>query len=390
MPDTKDFTYFNNYHGGMKVSTLKEFLGEERYLRIKNLIKLKYQRKWLQTIYRDSKLNKTVTLRDKLWAYRNGFLSRRIDQLGLNSKNISTFLSDYDYMKLAQINGRFVFWIDDKLTTKYVLAKFNENLPEYYFYLSFKNDSGVSKLMDCPDELTSDIDSILSLLKTKGNLALKTVSGAYGLGFIKIGFKSPMYLINDKEADEKEMRKLLMSLEDYIVTEYVEMHEELKKIYPRSLNTVRLIVINENGDDPFIGIAGIKFGTKRSGFVDNITSGGVNCQIDTETGCFCGGFGVSENKEFVDHIVHPDTGVKLEGTVPNWQMVKEGIQKICKYIPMIEFMGFDVAVTADGFKIIEINSAPGLNRSSNPWGEKLNSYFSRLLKRKGIRSKNGF
>lgn len=372
------------------MASLKTLLGEEKYRRIKNNIKLKYQRKWLIKIYRDAILNKTVPLNKKIWAYRKGFIARRIDQLGLDSKNISTFLSDYDYMKLAQINGRFVFWIDDKLTTKYVLAKFNDNLPEYYFYLSVKNASGISKLMDCPDELRSDTDSILSLLKTKGNLALKTVSGAFGLGFIKIGFKSPTYLINDKEADEMEIRKLLTSLEDYIITEYVEMHEGLKKIYPRSLNTVRLIVINENGNDPFIGIAGIKFGTKRSGFVDNISSGGVNCQIDTETGFFCGGFGVSEKKEFVAHIVHPDTGVKLEGTIPNWQMVKEGILRICKYISMIEFMGFDVAVTSDGFKIIEINSAPGLNRSSDPWDEKLNSYFSRLLKRKGIRSKNGF
>lgn len=370
--------------------SIKTLLGEEKYRRIKNNIKLKYQRQWLIKICRDAKLNKTVPLNKKIWVYRNGFLSRRIDQLGLNSENISSFLSDYDYMKLSQINGRFVFWINDKLTTKYLLAKFDENLPEYYFYLSNRNASGVSKLMDCPDELTSNIDGILMLLKTKVNLALKPVSGAFGIGFIKISYKSPMYVINDKDADEMEIRKLLMSVQDYIATEYVEMHEELKKIYPRSLNTVRLIVINENGDDPFIGIAGIKFGTKRSGFVDNITSGGVNCQIDTETGCFCGGFGVSENKEFIDHIVHPDTGVKLEGTIPNWHLMEDGILRICRYIPQIEFMGFDVAATADGFKIIEINSVPGLNRSSNPWNEKLNSYFSRLLKRKGIRSKNGF
>jgi hypothetical protein len=370
--------------------SIKTLLGEEKYRRIKNNIKLKYQRQWLMKIYRDSSLNNAVPLNNKIWAYRKGFLSRRIDQLGLNSKNISTFLSDYDYMKLAQINGRFVFWIDDKLTTKYVLAKFNENLPEYYFYLSNRNASGVSKLMDCPDELTSDIESILRLLETKGNLALRPVSGAFGRGFIKIGFKSPSYMINDKDADEMGIRKLLMSVEDYIVTEYVEMHEELKRVYPCSLNTIRLLVINENGNDPFIGVAGIKFGTKRSGFVDNVSSGGISCWIDPETGCFSGGFGVSEKKEFVDHVVHPDTGLTLEGTIPNWQKVKEGILKICKYISLIEFMGFDVAVTRDGFKIIEINSVPGLNRSSNPWDVKLNNYFSRLLIKKGIKSKNGF
>lgn len=389
MPDTKDFTYFNNYHGGMKVNTLKEFLGEERYLRIKNLIKLKYQRKWLQTIYRDSKLNKTVTLRDKLWAYRNGFVSRRIDQLGLTEKNINSFLSDYDYMKLYPINGRFGFWIDDKLTTKYVLTKFNECLPEYYFYLSGRSSGNVYKLMDCPDVLTSDIDSMLRLLESKGNLALKPVSGELGTGFVKLGFDSSRYMINDKETKEVDIRNLLMSKDDYIVTEYVKMHDKLIKIYPRSLNTIRLMVINENGDDPFIAKAGVKFGTERSGCVDNISAGGISCWIDIKTGKFNGGFGVKD-KSFFEYVVHPDTGEKLEGEIPNWQLIEDGILRICKYIPQIEYMGFDVAVTNDGFKIIEINSFQHLFRTAHKWDEKLNSYFSRLLKKRGIKSINGF
>ena len=115
----------------MTLKSIKTMLGEEKYKRIKNIVKLKYQRKWLNTILKDARLNKTVPLNKRIWAYRNGFLSRRIDQLGLNSINISTFLSDYDYMKLSPINGRFVFWIDDKFTTKYVLAKFKDWLPEY-------------------------------------------------------------------------------------------------------------------------------------------------------------------------------------------------------------------------------------------------------------------
>ena len=374
----------------MRVCSIKTMLGEEKYKRVKNTLKLKFQRKWLKTIYRDSSLNKTVPLNKKLWAYRKGFLSRRIDQLGLSADNIGGFLSDYDYMKLAPINGRFVFWIDDKLTTKYVLAKFNKCLPEYYFYLSNRNPSGVSRLMDCPEGVPSDIEGILKMLESKGKLALKPVSGAFGSGFVKLGFCSSKYMVNDKETDKAEICRLMMSAEEYIVTEYVEMHEEIKKIYPNSLNTIRLLVINENGDDPFIGIAGIKFGTKRSGFVDNISSGGVSCWIDTDTGLFSGGFVVSEKKEFVDLVAHPDTGVKLEGCIPNWRIIEEGIEEICRYIPQIEFMGFDVAVTGDGFKIIEINSAPGLNRTSHPWSERLNGYFSRLLKRKGIRSRNGF
>ena len=295
-------------------------------------------------------------------------------------------------MKLAPINGRFSFWIDDKLTMKYILSKFNDCLPEYYFHLPKSNLNGALKLMDCPDEFGSDVESIVRLLETKGQLALKPVSGSSGYGFIKLSFKSSKYMINEKEVDSNEVFKLLMSVEQSIVTEYVEMHEELRKIYPSSLNTLRLMVINESGDAPFIGGAGIKLGTKLSGCIDNIYSGGIRCEIDMETGSFSGGFGVGIKKGFVDYIVHPDTGVKLEGVIPNWKIVVEGILNICRYIPQIEYMGFDVAVTPDGFKIIEINSFQGILMAADSWSknEKMKSYFSRLLKSRGIRSRNGF
>ena len=370
--------------------SIKTMLGEEKYRRIRNMVKLKFQRQWLMTIYRDSKLNKTVPFSKKIWAYRKGFIARRIDQLNLTSNNMNDFLSDYDYIKLLPINGRFVFWIDDKLTIKYILSKFNDCMPEYYFHLSKNNQNGVLKLMDCPNGLASDIESIIRLLENKGQLVLKPVSGAFGLGFIKLSFKLSNYMINEKESDENRIRELLILLEQYIVTEYVEMHEELRKIYPSSLNTVRLTVINENGDNPFIGHTSIKFGTERSGFIDNISSGGICCWVDTDRGSFSGGFSVTEQKERAEHIFHPDTGVKLEGVIPHWQVLEEGILNICRYIPHIEYMGFDVAVTADGFKIIEINSAQGLNRTADPWSEKENRYFSGLLKRKGIKSRNGF
>ncbi|MDD4159789.1 MAG: sugar-transfer associated ATP-grasp domain-containing protein [Synergistaceae bacterium] len=370
--------------------SIKTMLGEEKYRRIKNNIKLKYQRKWIMMIYRDAKRNKTCSAGQKIWAYRHGFLSRRIDQVGLNSKNLSRFLSDYDYMRLFPINGKFVFWIDDKLTTKYVLSKYSDCMPEYYFHLLKGNPNKILKLMDCPDGLSSDIGSILKLLKAKEQLALKPVSGAFGSGFTKLGFKSLRYTVNDKEIDENGICELLLSKNGFIITEYVEMHEELKRIYPCSLNTIRLKVVNENGDDPFIGEGAIKFGTKRSGFVDNISSGGISCWINIKTGYFNGGFEITKNKEFLKHTVHPDTGMRLEGIMPNWQLLQDGILKICRHIPQIEYMGFDVAVTADGFKIIEINSAQGLNRTTNEWDERLRGYFSRLLKRKGIRSQNGF
>ena len=369
---------------------IKWILGEERYVHAKNVLNLRPRKKWYRMVFKDLKNNSDVPLRRKLWAYKRGFLSGKINLFNLTRDNFGTFMSDYDYIKLYPINGRFSFWIDDKLTTKYILAEYSDFLPEYYFHLTDRSPAGVLKLMDCPEGCSSDINGVLKLLESKSALAVKPLSGTFGAGFFKFTFQLDKYRINGREADKESVYAFLCSMKDHIVTEYVQMHDGLKKIYANSLNTVRLIIVNEDGREPFVGVAGIKFGTERSGTVDNVSAGGIYCLIDVHSGYFCGGFGVTEDHKRVSYEVHPDTHEKLEGFIPNWNIIADGILKICRYVPQLEYMGFDIAVTGDGFKIIEINSYPGMNRTADPWSENLTNYFSRLLKRKGIKSVNGF
>ena len=60
--------------------------------------------------------------------------------------------------------------------------------------------------------------------------------------------------------------------------------------------------------------------------------------------------------------MHPDTGVKIEGIVPNWDYMCKGVVNICKFMPELEYLGFDIAITDDGFKIIEINIHQDLHK----------------------------
>src|SRR5699024_11144514 len=76
---------------------------------------------------------KETTLKEKIWAYRRGFLSKSIKQYKLNEDNYFKYMPDLTYYKLHPINGKYGKWIDDKLTMKYILNPFNEYLPKYYF-----------------------------------------------------------------------------------------------------------------------------------------------------------------------------------------------------------------------------------------------------------------
>ena len=158
------------------------------------------------------------------------------------------------------------------------------------------------------------------------------------------------------------------------------MHPDIEKLNPESVNTIRVTVINEHGNDPIIPFAFIRIGTKKSGVTDNLGSGGMVCKIDMETGRFYDGEIIQDHK-FVKAPVHPDTQEKMEGVIPNWELVKSGIIQVCNYIPELEWLGFDIAITPDSFCIIEINTSQNLHKAYE-YPEEIKGYLSRKLKRK--------
>jgi len=323
--------------------------------------------------------DKEFSLKDRKWAYKRGFWPFRIQQYGLTEENYRNIMSDRDYFYLYPINNRYSSWIDDKLTMKYVLAPFDRFLPRYYFHIM--KDRDIMKLMDCPKEYGHDIESIVLLLEAKGLLAAKMSAGTYGIGFYKLEYKDGSYLANKEAYDKEKFKKFLLSLDDYIITEFVEMHPDLKKINPESVNTIRVTVINEHGNDTIIPFAFMRIGTKRSGVVDNVAKGGMVCKIDVNTGRFYDGQ-VLKNHVYENVEYHPDTHERLEGVVPNWELVKKSLLEMSQYCPQLKWLGYDIAITADGFSIIEINSHHGLHKA-HEYPEAVNKFlFSELEKKK--------
>src|SRR5699024_196046 len=76
---------------------------------------------------------KRTSLKQKIWAYKRGFLSSRILDYGINNDNFQSYLSDIDYYKMFPMNGKYAYWINDKLTTKYILEEYGEYLPDYFY-----------------------------------------------------------------------------------------------------------------------------------------------------------------------------------------------------------------------------------------------------------------
>lgn len=316
---------------------------------------------------------KDTTIKQKLWAYKRGFISDKIKNYNLTEENYKYFLSDFDYYKLYPINStEWSRYIDDKLTTKYVLSAFNEFLPKYFFNII--NKDLIIPLNDYTNKKKVCIEDVLDLLKEEGVLALKLCSGSHGVGFYKISYANNKFFIDDKEINYTNLAEFLNTLNGYLVTEYISSHNQFKRIYSESTNTVRVMVINEDGVSPKIVNSFIRFGTSLTGSVDNAAQGGITAIVDINTGKYFNAK-VKEGNRIVDCPKHPDTKVNIEGIIPNWQLVKDKLIEISYYLPGLKYMGFDIAITEDSFKIIEINSHQDI---------KLYQYYYPLLKKNEV------
>lgn len=310
-------------------------------------------------IWDDFRNERRTTFIEKMWAYRRGFTSSKIIEYGLNEDNYKNYLSEFEYYKLFPLNENYSFWINDKVTVKYVLSKFSEHLPEYYFHLRKGN---VFPAMDWNSGNNLSISSLIDLLTEKNSLAVKQESGSLGAGFYKLEYINSMFKVNGEVVSKDDLTKLLNSLDSYLVSEYIANHDFVNNIFSGSANCVRLQVIKDGNQPAYIANSFMRFGTSKTGGVDSPSEGAVFTMVDIKDGSFGAGKMVIDDNEVVDVAHHPDTKTAISGTLPYWDLITKRVLEMADYLGHLTWMGFDVVITNDGFKIFEINSHQAIER----------------------------
>lgn len=318
---------------------------------------------------------KNTTLKEKLWCYKHGYYSFRLDQYHLNEENVDSFLNDRDYHWLCPINNQYIKWVDDKNTYRYAMKKFPQYAPKYYYNIIRKNGKTLFiKMSDCPEKYGNSAEAVVELLQAEGALAVKQAAGEHGDGFFKLSYSGGQFFINNVLSTREAIIDKLNSLKRfYNVTEFLTMHEELIHIYPGSVNTIRVMTLNPDGDNPIIANAYLRIGTDSTKMTDNVGYGGLFARVDVEDGhYYCA-------ERLNNHVIipcpeHPDTGVLIDGYLPDWEEAKKALVDICKYFGQLEYLGFDVALCAQGIKILEINKHQDLHRCAY-YGETIQQYF---------------
>ena len=311
------------------------------------------------------------------WGLRRGFLPEEVHCYGLNELNWRQYLSDFDYFCMHPLNNHFAFWINDKLTLKYILSGMPEGgyLPNYYIYI--ENDGRFTYLMDMPEDIARDTFCIDRLLRSKGDLALKPNRGSGGEGFIHLRItEDGDVFANGRRADPADPR-FLSGLKGFLVTDYVHQHISLAEIWSDSVCTLRVVMAKRRGINSFENggylniVSYARFGASGTGSVSNVGTGGVAVPFDFETGEFAdhGWREVTGHGEdwFVDR--HPDTGIAFAGrSVPFIKEIRRLIFDVCSYISTLDYFGFDIMIDNAGPVLCEINSLPGLKYDQVNYG----------------------
>ena len=206
---------------------------------------------------------------------------------------------------------------------------------------------------------------------------LKPVSACGGRGFRKLR-KSQGVLLEG--GDPIQLDDLWQSLQPdmnrgILVEETAHNIEPIRRMNSSSLNTFRVITF-KFPDAGWVPICSyLKVGRKNSA-VDNRHDGGLLVRIDSD-----GTTGMAvDPKTRLNHSHHPETGTALAGIhIDGFQDVIDLAVKASAPFSQMGVLGWDIALTPGGPKIIEVNASPAVDFLQVAYGGLVTDEMARVL-----------
>ena len=303
-------------------------MGKAKYL-IKRILKMNYKQ-FFDTIDEvHSKTNKNK-------------LSIFIDIINCGIKYQAGYI-DYNLFEMYNLTKEERKTIITRGINNEILKKYNDQSKAYIF----EDKALFNKLYDKYLNrewiyLKDNLEDFKKYLKNKKEIIVKPLSLSCGKGVEKIK-------VSDYEPEE--LYNHLIKTERFLVEDVAKQNKEISKIYPESVNTVRIVTLNKK-----VVAAFIRFGNLGN-VVDNFNHDGMVTTINIETGIV--EYPALDKKKNI-YEIHPYTNEKIIGLqIPMWDKVKELCIEACSVTPEIGYIGWDVCVGEKEPCLIEGNDFPG-------------------------------
>ena len=303
-------------------------MGKIKYL-INRILKMNYKQFFstIDKVHKKTKKNR---------------LSIFIDIINCGIKYQAGYI-DYNLFGMYALNKEERKTIITRGINNEILKKYNDPTKSYIFedkaifnklYNKYLNREWIY--------LKDNLEEFKKYLENKQEIIVKPLSLSCGKGIEKI---------NVKEYDSEELYNYLIKTERFLVEDVAEQNKAISKVYPNSVNTVRIVTLNKN-----VVAAFIRFGNLGN-VVDNFNHDGLVTTINIETGII--EYPALDKKENI-YEIHPYTKEKIIGLqIPMWEKVKKICIDACNVTPEIGYIGWDVCVGEKEPCLIEGNDFPG-------------------------------
>ncbi|MEV5042659.1 sugar-transfer associated ATP-grasp domain-containing protein [Microbacterium sp. LMI1x-1-1.1] len=135
-----------------------------------------------------------------------------------------------------------------------------------------------------------------------------------------------------------------------VLDEFIVQHPEMSALYPDAVNTVRLITFLDGEGRVHLLAAVLRIGN--GDVIDNFASGGMFTMLDDEGVALYPGVDKNSNV----YREHPATGTPIVGfQVPQYDRVLDLVASLARRTPEAPYVGWDIAITANGPVVIEGN-----------------------------------
>jgi len=314
--------------------------------KIKGIIRrfkhLSFKRMFLQIamIHKETGKSRIVTFFDMLWCfarYNVGYLDYHV--FGFAKKHGKKIRSSYmtvsdNVSMVRRLNNReFYHVFDDKAEFN---AKFSEFIGRRWL-----------DLRKC------DAAALATFCKGLDTVFAKPIDKCGGEGIRRIK-------LND-DIDFTALYNELTANGQNMVEQAIVQHDEMNKLCPDSVNTVRIVTVVTE-DTPHFMYALVRMGRGGS-CMDNISSGGMYTCV--------GDGGMLSRPAFCDktgeyYTAHPETGTVFDGfVIPYFEQAKEMCLKAALVEPNMRYIGWDVAISPNGPLLVEGNNLPGYDMCQN-------------------------
>jgi len=156
-------------------------------------------------------------------------------------------------------------------------------------------------------------------------------------------------------------------VQPYLVQERARNHPSIADLSNGALNTVRMISCLSEQEQPELIGAVLRMAVGTNVTVDNVHAGGIAAPIDLERGQLRAAtyMGIDSSHGWIDR--HPDTEAAICGRrLPYWQELCELVRRAHSAFDDWVVIGWDVAIMADGPRLVEGNSGPDIDLVQRP------------------------